>query len=244
MINSEEEKKLHDLRLNIAIFNFEDDLQKMQDEKNKKYKKKRKNIFMNKKIIATACASLVLVSSIVIANHIKSNKVISTIENVKILDNIGVNVNVKKFQANDYNLTTNIVLRFDNSIKDKVDIKEVFAVDLLDFIVRDEENKIIYSMVSDERFEEYCIENNLDYKLGSFNENYLNCGLNQFIEYKDDNLLEIQHSIYSDNNKLPQSNKLYYSFQTIRLWVLDSSTKKATSYELKGDWNFELNVLE
>ncbi len=230
--NESKERVRQMIKQRIAISNIGEEVI-MEKKKNKKL------VYA----VLSACASLVLISGIVIATHIKSNKVISSIENVKIIENVGVDVNVKEIQLNDYNLTTNIALRFDNSIQEKVDIKEVYAVDLLDFIVRDEENKIIYSMASNKSFEEYCIENNLDYKLGNFEENYLNCGLNQFIENKENNLVEINHTIYSDNNKLPKSNKLYYSFKKIRLWVLDTDTQKVISYELKGDWNFEVDVL-
>lgn len=233
MSNNMEDKRLENLKKNIAIYNFKEELKQSSNKNVIKGKENTRAFFI--KIISTACASFLLVSGIVLATHMKNIKMSQEISKIQ---NISVKVNIENFDMNDSYLTTNILLEFDNNIKDK--LNEVYSIELGDFIIRDEENRIIYCSSTKEVFEEYCKENNLDYTYGKFNENYINCGLYESIEYKKDNLVKLNYKIYSEDI-LPKSKKLYFTFETIKLRTLDV---EQIVYEIKGNWNFTFNVVD
>lgn len=254
MNNNEFDEMLEQLKLNIAAYKFKEE-QKLNTLENKE--KGRVN-YMKKRIIATACACLVLVSGIVAATAMKKSKssdrglgegVDTAVENGYIanpemdfvkFDDKGTEIKIENFVMDDLNLSVKFSLKFTESIESVVDLKKVYDIELNDLIVRDEENRIIFNEYSIEAFEKYCKENNLDYKYGEFDENYMNCGLNWFIEEKNQNIITLMYNIHSD--KFPKSKKLYFSFKTITLHALP--LEQPTKYELEGAWNVEVDVPE
>ncbi len=266
MNNNKNEVELEKLKLNIAAYNFKDELQKSGT-----LRKQRKGVnIMKKKIIATACASLILVSGIVVATSIKKsndsdrglgdgiNNAVesgyvanpnaegtdnnSTIANTE-LSNINAKITIEDFLMDDVNLSTQILFEFDNKIKDAVNLDKVISIELTDLIVRDEENRIIYGGNNEERFKKYCKENNLNYTFCEFNENYMNCGVNCFnvMKDKESNSIKIMYNMYTSDT-YPKSKKLYFSFQTIMFNELVMSKEK--KLELKGNWEITVDVPE
>ncbi len=256
MNNNKDDEMLEQLKLNIAAYKFkEEEKQKINTLENKE---KRGAFYMKKKIIATACACLVLVSGIVAAKAIKKSKnsdrglgngVDTAVDNGYIanpemnfinFDDEGTEIKIENFVMDDLNLSVKFSLKFAESIESVVDLKKVYDIELNDLIVRDEENRIIFDGNSIEAFEKYCKENNLDYKYGECNENYMNCGLNWFIEEKNENIITLMYNIHSD--KFPKSKKLYFSFKTITLHTLP--LEQPIKYELEGAWEVEVDVPE
>lgn len=245
--NESKERVRQMVKKKIAISNIRDEIIR----KNEK----------NKKIIygaLSACASLVLVSGIAFAiNSMKVNDyyrglgqgVKTAIENGYVanpemdfikFDDIGTEIKIENFFMDDTNLSVKFSLKFDNNIESIVDLKNVYELKLDDLIVKDEENRIIYTECPKKEFERYCKENNLDYELKDFNENYMNWGLNCFIEKKEENSITIIYNICS--NRFPKSKKLYFSLKTIMLHMIPF--EQETEYELNGDWNVEVDVPE
>lgn len=246
------------LRMKIAIFNAEEEI---KQKSNKCLQNNNEKIGINlirKKIIATVCASFVLVSGIVVATNIEKVKthfrglgegVDTAIENGYIsepnvefvnVENIGADVKLENFLMDDVNLSVNFMFDFDENIKDIIDMEKVNNIELSDLIVKDEENRIIYSSPNQEAFEKYCKENNLDYTFCEFNENYMNNGLNAFIVSKSSDSIELMYNMYSKN--FPKSKKLYFSFNTIT--ITEYTQEKEIEYEINGVWNATIDVPE
>lgn len=251
-------KEIDKLRMKIAIFNAEEEIKQKSSKCLQKNTEKRGMNFMKKKIIATVCASFVLVSGIVVATNIEKIKnkdrglgggIDTAVENGYIaepnvefvnVENIGANVKLENFLMDDVNLSVNFMFDFDKNIKDTIDIEKVSNIELSDLIVRDEENRIIYSSPNQEAFEKYCKENNLDYTFCQFNENYMNNGLNAFVVSKSSDSIELMYNMYAEN--FPKSKKLYFSFSTIT--ISEYTIEKEIKYEIKGEWEATVEVPE
>ena len=171
-------------------------------------------------------------------DYIKSD---TTVENLgTILDNIPTEVKIENFMMDDLNLNVEFDFKFDEQIKNVFDLDNLHNIDLVDLIIRDEENRILYAGNDKQEFQKYCDENNLDYVFGEFNENYLNCGLQwyPFSHDKNSNSVKLTYNMYADT--YPKSKKLHFSFEKIKL--IDESNKNIIT--LKGNWNIDLDVPE
>lgn len=260
MNNDMYNKNLEKLKKNIAIYNFKEELIN-----------KRKNHNITRKIIATACASLVLVSGIVLAANIENIKthfrglgkgVDTAVENGYIanpnaektdsntiainkeikVDNISAKINIENFLMDDVNLSTQILFNFDNKIKEVVDLEKVTSIELTDLIVRDEENRIIYGGNNEERFKKYCEENSLDYTFDEFNDNYMNCGVNCFSVMRDKESNSIKIMYNMYTDKFPKSKKLYFSFKTIQMLEISSEEAMQNKIIVNGNWDISVDV--
>lgn len=218
-------------------------LNTIRNYKTSNFGKNKNRFIIKRRIIATICASFILVSGIVVATNIKNNKksdrglgdgVDTAIENGYIatpdmnyiesnvvinsepinLDSAKVDLKIEDFFMDDVNLSVNATLKLDESISTSININEVYEIELRDFIVKDEENRIVYTT-------EY--------------------GVNSYIENKTNELIQFAYNMYSDN--FPKSKKLYFSLNTIRLRA-NLQNEQPTIYDLNGEWNFELDVPE
>lgn len=250
------------LKEEIAINNFEEEIS---------YKCSfKKNMLggytMKRRIIATMCGGLTLVSGIAFAtnitnhfrglgsgidtaiqsgyiektdmNFINSN---TTVENKnKIVNNLSVNVKIEDFLMDDVNLSTQFNLKFDEKINDIIEYDNIRNIELADLIILDEENRIIYSGNDKTRFEDFCTEHNLNYNFGENNENYINSGLNYFPNFisEGENIVSLIYNIYAD--EFPKSKKLTYYFKNI---VISKENSEEKVY-ISGDWKFEFDVPE
>lgn len=254
MNNDIDDKLLEKIKLKIAISNYRKDINQNRGTDTLKNKEKWRIFVLKRKMIATLCVSLLLISGIAFA---LSNKYInkddrglgegvkSAIENGYIeeskmefakIDDKGTEAKVENYFMDDLNLSVNFLFKFN---EDVVNLENVYSIEVTDLIVRDEENRIIYAGPNPKAFEEYCEENKLNYDFGKFNENYMNCGLNSFVT-KEDDFVRLTYNIYSD--EFPKSKKLYISFNTITLHIMpiDDDIK----YDIEGDFDIELNVPE
>lgn len=251
MNNNENDEMLEQLKLNIAAYKFKEE-QKLNTLENKE---KGGTFYMKKKIIMAACACLVLVSGIVAAKTIKfSNDTTSVrglgkgvdtaidngyIQDVEMdfqkFDDKGTEIKIENFFMDDLNLSVNFLFRFNENIE------KMRNMELTGLIIRDEENRIIYNGLNQEIFEKYCKENNLDYEYLKFNENYMNCGWNWFIDSKEDNVVRLRYNIYTPN-AFPKSKKLYFSLEEIE--VSQWENEEMSRYKINGSWSTVVDVPE
>lgn len=244
------------LEMEIAMYNAKEDIKNNYLQKNNK---KMRNVFMKKKVIATACASLVLVSGIAFAmNNKKLNNydrglgqgIETAVENGYIVnpemdfisfDNKGTKIKIDDFLMDNHNLSIKFTIEFDEFLNNTIDIEKICDIELNDLIIRDEENRIIYAAPSSDRFKEYCIENKLDYEFAKFNENYMNDGLNAYIDNKSDKSINLIYNIYTKDN-FPKSKKLYFSLKTLTLHTMPIEQDNTT--KLTGEWYAEVDIPE
>lgn len=268
MNNNENDEMLEQLKLNIAAYKFKEE-QKLNTLENKE---KGGIFYMKKKIIMAACACLVLVSGIVAATAIKNSKssdrglgegVDTAVDNGYIanpnadgtdsnaigtnkettVDNINATINIEDFIMDDVNLSTQILFKFDDKIKEVVNLDKVNAIELTDLIVRDEENKIIYGGNNEERFKKYCEENSLNYTFCEFNDNYMNCGVNSFnvMNDRESNSIKIMYNMYTSGT-YPKSKKLYFSFGKIEMLEFNPESATQNRVIVNGNWDISVDV--
>lgn len=222
-----------------------------------KHKEKSRAIFRRK--FATALASfLLIVSSIAVAVNFQKikiyfrglgNGVDTAIENGYIstqnkefvnVDNIGASVKIEDFLMDDINLSASLTFEFDDNIVQTIDFDKINNVEIRNFIVRDEENRIIYSDLDEEEFTKYCETYNLNYTYNQFNDSYMNNGVNMFVETKQDNFLRLIYNMSSEN--FPKSKKLYFTINSIQM--IEIQDDKQIEYTINGLWQVEVNVPE
>ena len=168
------------------------------------------------------------------------------IETVELDINTGVKIN--NFLMDDYNLSAEIELNFDEEIKKYVDFDNIKNIEFSDLIVLDEEKRIIFAapFMTNDKFEELCNKYKLSYKRGEFNENYMNNGLNSLGKYikKESNTIQWIYNMYAE--RYPKSKELNFYFTEITIYneghyPLETEGKKCV---LKGEWEIHLDVPE
>lgn len=200
---------------------------------------------------ATACCILCLATSIVFAEEITAfikhifnyskglDKAVESgyIENTNIetIKSNGTVITAENFLMDDFNLS----FTFKVDLENQELLNDTSKIEFLDLLITDEENRILYCE-DKERFNEYCTNNNLDYKYREFNENYISSGMNKYIKNKEDNEISAIYNLYAD--KFPKSKKLFIDVSKIKC----ASEKNENSSEviLEGNWNIELDVPE
>ena len=154
--------------------------------------------------------------------------------------NIDTTVDIESFLMDDYNLSVEFSFKFDEAIRDVLDLDKLDQITLKDLIVLDEEKRIIFAstFMKKQDFEEFCLTHELDYEFGQMNENYLNCGLNWFPQnvYKENNTTGLVYNMYTE--VFPKSKELNFYFTEITIYnegyyPLEAEGKKCV---LKGEW--------
>lgn len=198
------------------------------------------------KAACATCACLVIGSGVILAKDIPNliKKYFNTSEgintainngyilmpNMNYIESNGTQVKVNNMLMDDFNFNLTFSIKLEENIKSE----DVTKMELVNMIITDEENRILYCQDID-TFNNYCKENNLDYKYGEFNENYINNGSSYYIYSRDNelNTLNLVYSLYS--NQYPRSKKISISFSQINI---NEDTI------LKGDWNMTVDVPE
>lgn len=251
------------INLKIAI-------SKIKEENDIVMKNKNRNIL---RVFITAIASVILCSGVVFAvnfnkiinyfglgegintatnngyiempdeNYIQSNTTLEDENNVIILDDLKTNVKISEFLMTDLNLSVNFDFEFDKEINETVSLKDIKDIDLQDLIITDEENRIVYSKTTKERFDEFCKSHNLPYTFGEFNENYMNNGVNKFVNERDltTNKMILTYNMYAEG--FPKSKKLKFDFTKILIKEMIND-KIGKNIILTGEWNINVDVPE
>lgn len=168
-----------------------------------------------------------------------------------ILENINTSIKIGDFLMDDYNLSIDVDLLIDESIKNSINIgsDNNTRITLSDLIITDENNNILYSDCDEERFNKFCQEHNLNAKYHEFNEKYLDNGLNTYLNYIEnyDNQykISIKYNIYTAT-EFPKSKKLKLDFNKIRIENISENTENIENnvFTTLGNWNIELDVPE
>lgn len=248
-------------------FKFRIAISELVEETEKNIYPKRNVI--NKKIVA-ACVCMILTSGIVFAKDIEkfikdkfhlgngvqtaiNNGYIEELKNdycmskCEIIDsnenylkdsNIGAKVD--NFFIDNYNFSIDFNIKLDQSF---INIDEINNLRLGDIIITDNENRIIYAETSKEKFENFCIDKKLNYNYLEFDQNYLNTGLNNFIQEfnSSENLLNLIYNIYIENEEFPKSEKINIYFEKIEFETKDISGDTNKIIAL-GSWNMNLDI--
>ena len=265
---------LDKFKMRVAISNFEKECESKTNEKGIYTLEKNgfwRDYIMKKRIIATTCVGMILMSGVVFAANIDNiknyfrglgNGIDSAIENGyvenpgmdyiesnttlsketgTIIENVKVDAKIEDFLMDDLNLSTQFSFEFDETIHNYIDLNNINDVTINDLFVRDEENRLIYSVNDKEIFDKYCKENNLNYVYGEFDdEKYFNNGLNWFPSFinKDSRLVRLTYNMYAEG--YPKSKKLYFSFSKMTITEQNNSNE----ITIQGDWKIELDVPE
>lgn len=214
--------------------------------------KNNKIILIIKKIIAIIIGLFTITGSIVFANDIKNfisnlfkynvgSGVTTAIDNdyvqkydLNYCESNGVRVDVDSVIMDD----TNLDIAFKINLEKTHDISLISNIYFSDFIIRDEENRILFSEFDNiEKYQQFCKENNLsaNYK----NVSYSNGAYSSTISRKNDYDVYFTYNINS--NQFPKSKKLYISFDKITL-AGETNQNIYESYE--GYWNIGLELPE
>ena len=178
----------------------------------------------------------------------KTEVVVSENEEETVELDINTGVKINNFLMDDYNLSAEIELNFDEEIKKHVDFDNIKNIEFSDLIVLDEEKRIIFAapFMTNDRFNELCNKYGLNYKRGEFNENYMNNGLNSFGKFisKEANTIQWIYNMYAEG--YPKSKELNFYFTEIAIYnegyyPLEAEGNKCV---LKGEWKIHLDVPE
>ena len=149
----------------------------------------------------------------------------------------------------DYSISNNNKLKVDNILMDdstlnlsfsleldNVDYTNVKDVIFSDILITDDSNNILYAN-SEESFNDYCKKNNLNYNFMDFTENYINSGVNNYIQTIDNNIIKVIYNFTpSALSKYPNSKTLTINLKNLRY--------SENSEEIKGDWSFTIDLPE
>lgn len=222
------------------------------------------------KVLATACGILVIATSIVYAKDISNfiyhffnnNRGLdlavndgyidepkaeyTTTENITasdsgtIIDASNTEIKVENMLMDDYDLNFTFSVKLD----DNIDISRIARLWLPDILITDENNNIL---ICTEKylFEDFCSENNLDYKYNEFNEHHMNsgCDVRTKTPLSENHTAEITYNFKASVYPYPKSKKLYIYIPKINM------CKDVVNYEkvdviLNGNWKINFDVAE
>lgn len=265
---------LDKFKMNVAISNFEKECESKTDEKGIYPLEKSgfwRDYIMKKRIIATTCVGMIVMSSVVFAANIDNiknylrglgNGIDTAIENGyienpemdyiesnttlsqktgTIVEDINVDAKIEDFLMDDLNLSTQFCFNFDDKIHSYIDLNNIDNITLNDLFVRDEENRLIYSGTDKDTFEKYCKEHNLNYVFGEYDN-----------EKYFNNGLNWFPSFISKDASLAKLTYNMYSEGFPKSKKLHFSFSKITITEhndsneiiIQGNWKIELDVPE
>lgn len=176
-------------------------------------------------------------------DYLSHNTNVVNPQSKKLLNDINLGIKINTYLIDNSNLSLEIKYKFDNKLKEIVNIDNLQGIELLDLIIIDDEKRILYDggAGNKEIFENYCKENNLNYTFGNCSENYLNSGLNVFESFEEtlENEKSYIYNFYVEDENYPKSKKLNLIFTKISF--NEASTE---SVVLNGNWNIELDIPE
>ena len=152
-------------------------------------------------------------------DYISRNTNVISPQGEELLNDINLGIKINTYLIDNSNLSIEIKYKYDNNLKKLVNINNLQGIELLDLIIIDDEQRILYDggAGNKEIFENYCKENNLNYTFGNCSENYLNSGLN-VLESSDETLENEKSYIYNfyvEDENYPKSKKLNLIFTKI-----------------------------
>lgn len=249
MKNNKNDEMLDKYKMYVAISNFCDD---NKNKRNRKYPQKNilmkwREYIMKKRIIATACAGIILISGVVFATDIgtfiknffgaNSSDGVDTAINNGYVSNVnteyknadGIEIQVESVLIDDFNFDMN----FNVKVNGNYDIDEFEHLDFEDLRIVDEEKNIVFDThTSMEGKTEEELENEKHY-MGSYS----------FLPMKiNDNEFKVSLSATGNPKAFPKSKKLIIDLTKITTYKYENEEKICKGY--KGNWHFEVDVPE
>lgn len=164
-----------------------------------------------------------------------------------LIEDIDVSTKIENFLMDDINLSVEFSFKFDEKIKEIIDLNKIHNINLSDLIIIDEENRILYteSSIGKEKFDNFCKEHNINQEYSEFNENYMNNGLNWFPKNANtvENSINLIYNMYTDT-EFPTSKKLYFYFTEITFLQVSYDEVNEKKITLVGNWNMQVDVPE
>lgn len=175
------------------------------------------------------------------SDYVSCNTNIVSSQSGELLSGINLGIKINSYLIDNSNLSIEIKYKYDNKLEELVNINNLQSIELLDLIIIDDENRVLYDggAGNKEIFEKYCKENNLNYTFGNCNRDYLNSGLNIFesseesLEYEKSYI----YNFYVKDEEYPKSKKLNLIFSKVSFNEISSE-----STILNGNWNIELDI--
>lgn len=162
-----------------------------------------------------------------------------------ILDNINAEIKIEDFLMDDYNLSADFSIKLENQMSNYLEIDKSVKITFPDLIVIDENNNIIYENSTKERFDSFCKENGINYCHREYNENYMNSGLNTFLNYVEKNNevcnISSKYNMYT-STEYPKSKHLKFNINKIKFEKKNG--EEEIEYIVVGSWNIDLDVPE
>lgn len=211
-----------------------------------------------KKLSITAVSFLVITSSFVFADDIKSffhnlfkynvsSGVINAIDNgyVKKIDSNYITSNKVGIKADAVIMDDNTLnIAFNINLESVDDVSKIYNAYFPNLKIKDEQGRILFAeFLNNDEYKNYCKENNLDidYK----NISYSNGAYTADISNKQDNNFTLTYNINSD--QFPKSKELYISFDKIILSDNATTNPKVNSNindNISGNWNLKIDLPE
>lgn len=202
-------------------------------------------------------------------DYIETNAELSIGNSDEIVDNIITNLKISDFMMTDDFLDFEMEINFEEKInkyknlnkkveyegKEYIDYENFGSIELKDFFILDEENRLLaapsFLDANEEVFNKFCKEHNLSYKYEEFNENYYDNGAGgvqsspENIVPKNNSLQNLVFRIISAERKeLPKSKHLSIYFSKIAFIPKQGNDDGSDIIYLHGDWTIELDIPE
>ncbi len=158
-----------------------------------------------------------------------------------VIDNANITISLNDFLMDDQNISSTFKLELDESLLEKINLRDLKSIEIKDLLVTDENNNILYCL-DEESFSNFCNINNLKYNFLKCNDNYYNSGVNIRLNKEESNLIDLNYNIYTDGlyKEYPKSKNISYTFS--KLIFYENINDKIV--ELNGNWNFKFDVPE
>lgn len=174
-----------------------------------------------------------------------SDSVASNEETGQVIEDFETSIKVDKFLMDDFSLSITFDVEFSDKIKEMIEPSKMGDMDFPDLVIYDENNVILYCL-GGVRLAEFCKEKNIgDYDLNTIPEEmYINTGVNSYIESKNSKSVKMIYNIYTGGDIFPNSKKLYFDMNKIKISDSPETMKGDEEITLSGDWNFSVDVPE
>lgn len=160
-------------------------------------------------------------------------------EEIQTIATENTKIKVDNMIMDDFNMS----FTFSVKVDDTIDVSKIRRMRFPDMIITDENKNILYCD-NKEVFNNYCSENNLDYKFSEFNEHYNNNERSWYVKSKStkDNTITFIMNLNTIVYPYPKSKKLYINLSQINM--TEREIYQNEEYILKGNWNVEVDVDE
>lgn len=157
-----------------------------------------------------------------------SNGYIYTVNSDYVISNNN-KLKVDNILMDDYTLNLSFSLELDN-----VDYTKIEDLIFSNILITDDYNNILYAN-NEQSFNNYCDKNNLNYSFMDFTDNYINSGVNWYIQSIDNNIIKVIYNFTpSGLSKYPNSKSLNINLKNFKI--------AENSEEISSNWFFTIDL--